>query len=131
MSDQAQGPGWWRASDGKWYPSAPPPSAPPPLPPRSLPPQAKPKRWPLVLTALFVVGLVVKLLQAVGLVGDDPVPIRRQSCAQLVETYNGIELVIGSQTATFEERSQAAQDASAANRRIAELDGCPGYPSLR
>ncbi|HBX10284.1 MAG TPA: hypothetical protein DEG13_10955, partial [Candidatus Microthrix parvicella] len=20
MSDQAQGPGWWQASDGKWYP---------------------------------------------------------------------------------------------------------------
>lgn len=23
MSDQAQGPGWWLASDGKWYPPQP------------------------------------------------------------------------------------------------------------
>lgn len=29
MSDHQQGPGWWLASDGKWYPpSAPPPGAP-------------------------------------------------------------------------------------------------------
>jgi hypothetical protein len=45
MSDTSQGPGWWRASDGKWYrpeqhpnyrppPPPPPPSLPaPPLPP--------------------------------------------------------------------------------------------------
>jgi len=25
MSDVAQGPGWWQASDGKWYPPQPPP----------------------------------------------------------------------------------------------------------
>ena len=30
MSDQAQGPGWWQASDGNWYP---PQAAPQPLPP--------------------------------------------------------------------------------------------------
>lgn len=30
MSDQSGGPGWWQASDGKWYP--PQPSAPPPPP---------------------------------------------------------------------------------------------------
>lgn len=30
MSDSAQGPGWWLASDGKWYP---PQSSPPPFPP--------------------------------------------------------------------------------------------------
>lgn len=30
MSDSAQGPGWWQASDGKWYP--PQPQAPPPPP---------------------------------------------------------------------------------------------------
>ena len=55
MSDTSQGPGWWVASDGKWYPpenhpdyiqgvaAAPPPSNHPPqpstthLPPRSAP----------------------------------------------------------------------------------------------
>jgi len=30
MSDEPQGPGWWLASDGKWYP---PQSSPPPFPP--------------------------------------------------------------------------------------------------
>src|SRR5438477_7583604 len=29
MSDQSQGPGWWQASDGKWYP---PEKAPAPVP---------------------------------------------------------------------------------------------------
>ncbi|HUI03652.1 MAG TPA: RDD family protein [Acidimicrobiales bacterium] len=44
MSDVSQGPGWWMASDGKWYPPErhpdyvapappPPPAAPPPAPP--------------------------------------------------------------------------------------------------
>jgi hypothetical protein len=32
MSDVAQGPGWWLASDGKWYP---PESAPAPPPPQT------------------------------------------------------------------------------------------------
>ncbi len=37
MSDTPQGPGWWQASDDKWYPPelAPPPPAPPPPPPHS------------------------------------------------------------------------------------------------
>ncbi len=30
MSDQSQGPGWWMASDGKWYPPASNPAPPPP-----------------------------------------------------------------------------------------------------
>lgn len=39
MSEMSQGPGWWQASDGKWYP---PQSAPPPVPaPAPLPPPAK------------------------------------------------------------------------------------------
>lgn len=35
MSDVSQGPGWWQASDGKWYPpeQAPVGSTPPPTPP--------------------------------------------------------------------------------------------------
>lgn len=39
MADTSQGPGWWQASDGKWYPptsapaGAPLPPPPPPLPP--------------------------------------------------------------------------------------------------
>jgi Domain of unknown function (DUF4234) len=30
MSDVSQGPGWWMASDGKWYPPETAPAAPPP-----------------------------------------------------------------------------------------------------
>jgi hypothetical protein len=32
MSDVSQGPGWWQAADGKWYPPAPQPQQPPALP---------------------------------------------------------------------------------------------------
>ncbi len=32
MSDTSQGPGWWLASDGKWYPPQPVPQFPPPPP---------------------------------------------------------------------------------------------------
>lgn len=48
MSDTSQGPGWWLASDGKWYPpqSATPPAAstPPPTPPTA--PMAAPPGQP-------------------------------------------------------------------------------------
>jgi len=32
VSDVPGGPGWWQASDGKWYPPQPPPVPPPPAP---------------------------------------------------------------------------------------------------
>lgn len=40
MSDTSQGPGWWIASDGKWYPpeSAQPATPPPPTPPAYMAP---------------------------------------------------------------------------------------------
>ena len=51
MSDASQGPGWWLASDGRWYapethpnyvapPPPPPPPPPSPSPPTSMPPTA-------------------------------------------------------------------------------------------
>jgi type II secretory pathway pseudopilin PulG len=48
MSDASQGPGWWLASDGKWYPPepvAPKPAPPPPIsppPPATGPPMSPP-----------------------------------------------------------------------------------------
>jgi hypothetical protein len=44
MSDVSQGPGWWLASDGKWYPpeQAPPPPPPPPPPTGAAAAPAKP-----------------------------------------------------------------------------------------
>ncbi|MCX6509539.1 MAG: DUF4190 domain-containing protein [Actinobacteria bacterium] len=52
MSDSSQGPGWWMAADGKWYPPAPPappvPPAPPapPAPPTFQAPGAPPAYYP-------------------------------------------------------------------------------------
>jgi Domain of unknown function (DUF4282) len=37
MSDSSQGPGWWQASDGKWYPPEKAPEPPPPPIPGSGP----------------------------------------------------------------------------------------------
>lgn len=42
MSEQSQGPGWWLASDGKWYPPAPPP-------PGVVPPPPQPQRVALTI----------------------------------------------------------------------------------
>jgi cytoskeletal protein RodZ len=54
MSDTSQGPGWWQASDQKWYPpeqhpnyQAPAPAAPPPPGPGPAPEQAAPYGRPL------------------------------------------------------------------------------------
>ena len=38
MSDISQGPGWWQASDGKWYPPEQAPGAQPTAPPAGPPP---------------------------------------------------------------------------------------------
>lgn len=37
MSDQAPGPGWWKASDGQWYPPQPPTAQQPPVYPPAAP----------------------------------------------------------------------------------------------
>jgi hypothetical protein len=68
VSDVSQGPGWWQASDGKWYPpqpaATPPPMAPPPGPGPGPqwggPPPAK-KSNKGCLIALAVVGVVALL----------------------------------------------------------------------
>jgi len=39
VSDTAQGPGWWQASDGKWYPPEQHPNYAPPPPPNYAPPR--------------------------------------------------------------------------------------------
>ena len=43
MSEQSQGPGWWKASDGKWYP---PEQAPPSTPPATQPISSQPTVYP-------------------------------------------------------------------------------------
>jgi hypothetical protein len=68
MSDVSQGPGWWQASDGKWYPpqqaptAAPPPPppayGPPPAPQWGGPPPAKKGGGKGCLIALAIVGVI-------------------------------------------------------------------------
>ena len=74
VSDTSQGPGWWLASDGKWYPPAAPTSAPPPPPgaygqqpaPGAIYVQAKPKKkltrrplfWILIVVIVFFGGCI-------------------------------------------------------------------------
>lgn len=47
MSDQSQGPGWWVASDGNWYPPESHPDFRPPPPPTSRPTDTPPSSAPL------------------------------------------------------------------------------------
>ena len=77
MSDQSQGPGWWLASDGKWYPPDQAPAVPPPetwaTPPAGPPPAAGMSTGAKVAIALaggFVVLVVLSIL-AVALLGEE------------------------------------------------------------
>jgi hypothetical protein len=74
MSDQQQGPGWWLASDGKWYP----PDQAPPLPPAETwasPPPGPPPRSGMstgaivALVVTIVVGSLALLIGAAVLLG--------------------------------------------------------------
>ena len=78
MSDASQGPGWWQATDGKWYPPAPP--APPtyqqPTAPAYGAPQpayyapAGPKNDGMSIAALVcgISGLATLVLCGIGIV---------------------------------------------------------------
>ena len=71
VSDASQGPGWWQASDGRWYPpeaSAPPPPPPPPPPPGApagyvaFDPSLAPPKTAGKATATLILGLVAFLV---------------------------------------------------------------------
>jgi len=82
MSDVSQGPGWWQAADGKWYPPAPqqPPAPPaPPAPPTFQAPGAPqpayyaptgPKNDGMSIAALVcgISGLATLVLCGIGIV---------------------------------------------------------------
>lgn len=61
MSDYSQGPGWWQASDGKWYPPQPAAGGPPP------PPYGQPYGAPVQqskATAALVLGIISLVFNA-------------------------------------------------------------------
>lgn len=80
MSQQPQGPGWWRASDGRWYPPQPPPPGPPLHPqqpgqpfmphqqygPPQQPPAPRPKNRGCVIAVVVVAAV---LLAGAGVAG--------------------------------------------------------------
>ncbi len=91
MSDTSQGPGWWRASDGKWYPPDTHPNYQAPEPPKAPPGPIAPflpeqpsivrraweafRRWPRWGQIAAVVGVVVILLFALARLGNDEQPV--------------------------------------------------------
>ena len=76
MSDSSQGPGWWLAADGKWYPPAPPaPPAPPTFqapgaPPAYYPQATGPKNDGMSIAGLVcgISGLATLVLCGIGLI---------------------------------------------------------------
>ncbi len=60
LSTQAQGPGWWQASDGKWYP--PQPASPPAGYGASPTPAAQRKRHGCLYAALGVAAVVILIV---------------------------------------------------------------------
>jgi len=66
MSDQPPGPGWWQASDGRWYPPAPKADRLIPPPPDPEPPKRFNPVVPLMLVGIFgflvIVGVMAYLM---------------------------------------------------------------------
>jgi len=103
MADQSQGPGWWLASDGRWYPPDQAPPVPPPetwaAPPAGPPPRPRRANGPLivlvsVLGALGLVLLGVLVLRSLGGEADDPPSSQAGSPpapADLPEGYEQLE----------------------------------------
>ena len=58
-------------------------------------------------------------------------PISQQSCSELAKTFNGIAEVQSQPDSSFEDKQQSMTDADELNKRVDELGGCPGEPSLQ
>jgi hypothetical protein len=71
MSQQPQGPGWWQASDGRWYPPQPPPQpGPPAMPYQQYPQQPPPVRRTMNRGCLITAAVVgVMVLTGAGIAG--------------------------------------------------------------
>jgi serine/threonine kinase PknH len=82
MSDESQGPGWWQASDLKWYPPElhsddeplPPPPADRPTAQIGTPPPPRWDRKPLAIAAGAVIVVIVAATAGYVLTGPNPQP---------------------------------------------------------
>jgi hypothetical protein len=126
VSDVSQGPGWWQASDGKWYPPQPaaPTAAPPPPPaygpppaPQWTPPPARKGGNKGCLIALAVVGVVVVL----GIVATVVI-----IAAVADEVDDRVETEDGITTFSDNDENPPADDVS-----IGECDPAPGTGYMR
>jgi len=70
MSDVSQGPGWWMAADGKWYPPAPPAFQAPGAPPAYNLQATGPKNDGMSIAGLVcgISGLATLVLCGIGLI---------------------------------------------------------------
>ena len=69
MNSAPQGPGWWRASNGNWYPPN-PQQRPLTIVPVELPPRRRPRRWPW-FAAVIAVGCIIAAALAFAPASDD------------------------------------------------------------
>lgn len=92
MSEQSQGPGWWRASDGRWYPPETHPGYRPPPPPPPSPSRAtgRPRRekrgtplWKLALGVCLGILLFFVVCSALISSGIDDATERRAAVVRV------------------------------------------------
>src|SRR5438128_11676071 len=72
MSDVSQGPGWWQASDGKWYPpqaTPGPATAPPPQPVPGQAPAPKKRGRGCLYSVVGLIALIVIIVVIAAVAG--------------------------------------------------------------
>lgn len=90
VSDQSQGPGWWLASDARWYPPESHPSY-RPAPPATPLPAGRRRPWLIGLVVVVaLLGAVAAFLA--GLAVDSPAPARRGSTLQTLALPQDVRL---------------------------------------
>lgn len=149
MSEMMQGPGWWQASDGKWYPPEshpnylPPPTAQIPaladvnatIPPSSGPKNKKPlwrRWWVLSIGVLFAIGVVGAIADAPsgGPSNDAPSSLAATASESQTSSVVGTSTVVGEANAAdpMDQVAEASGSESEGDRDVeAET---PNQPAL-
>lgn len=108
MSDQAQGPGWWQAADGKWYP----PQQQYPQPPPGYVTQRQAKRSGGCLKAVGVATIVFVVLVAIVVIAAVATSSKKTTTSSSSGGSAAAPHAIGetAQTADFAVTLNSAQD---------------------